>query len=468
MTKLVSANAGRPLGHAAFKSLAMGGIAALVLAIAAPAAFAQSVPALPEVEGPIGSSADDMQHPSRRGPTLGQDTPQAWPAYGEPEFHNYIEDEFFISGEANGAPYTTRIVVRRPADIDDFSGYASIETLHPAQSAQMWMATRVGGMMNGHAYIEVVNTPGLIGSLQAYNGERYAGLSIEGAVTEEGQTDPAQNEIIAQVAYLMQTANPLGDEWNVEHMVISGASATSRTAMNFMEQENGNAAYQMDDGSSLIDAMYVWDTNGPSQDVLDSVYDVPVIILATQTEWDDGTRTFPADSEDYRLYQVAGMPHLESREMYEAGWNECTLPIDNFMFNAMVFMGLDYMHGWLEEGQEPPMAERIEFEGDAENAAIVLDEHGNAAGGMRSPQVEVPWETFSTPNEGNFVCGLMGTATPLPDDQLAQMYPTPAEYAAQLVAQTSRLIDEGWFPPEYIFEISAEIERFASRGNTND
>ena len=463
MTKLYSRE---PCGRFALKSAAMSSIATLALTMAASAVLAQSVPALPDVEGPVSADETDMQHPSRRGPTLGQETPQEWPAYGEPAFHDYVEDEFFISGQANGEPYTTRIVFRRPADIDDFSGYASIETLHPAQSAQMWMATRIGGMMNGHAYIEVVNTPGLIGSLQAYNAERYADLAIEDAVTEEGQADPAQNEIIAQVAYLMQTASPLGAEWNVEHMVISGASATSRTAMNFMEQENGNSAYRMDDGSSLIDAMYVWDTNGPSQDALDTIYDVPVIILATQTEWDDGTRTFPADSEDYRLYQVAGMPHLESREMYEAGWNECTLPIDNFMFNAMVFMGMDYMYNWLTEGQEPPMADRIEFEGDAENAAIGLDEHGNAAGGMRSPQVNVAWETFSTPNEGNFVCGLMGTAIALPDDQIAQMYPTTADYAEQLVAQTNRLIDEGWFPAEYIFEIGKEIERFASRDST--
>lgn len=462
--------AAKPFNY--FRSLALAGIATGALLAGASAALAQSTPDLPEVEGPIASSADDMQHPSRRGPLLGQETPMEWPEQGEPEFFDYVEDEFFISGEANGAPYTTRIVFRHPADPADFSGYVSIETLHPAQSAQMWMASRIGGMMNGHAYVEVDNTPGLIDSLKAYNAERYADLAIEGSETVEGQPDPAANPIIAQVAHLVKTANPLGEEWNAEWLVMSGASATSRTAMNFMTQEDGNPAYQMEDGSSLIDAMYVWDTNGPTQEELDASYDVPVIILATQSEWDDGTRTFPADSdaegEQYRLYQVAGMPHLESREMYEAGWQECTLPIDSFMYNAMIFQGMDFMYNWLANGEAPPMADRIEFEGDAEDSAIVTDEFGNAVGGVRSPQVEVPWETFSTPNDGNFVCTLMGTSEPLPDDQLAELYSSPGDYAKQLTDATLGLIEEGWFPAEYLYEISAEVERFAEAVGSED
>jgi len=468
----VTAQITMPAAMRQVSRLALAGVAASALFAAATGAFAQELPTLPTVEGPIASDADNMQHPSRRGPTLGQETPMEWPEAGEPDYFNYVEDEFFISGESNGAPYTTRIVFRHPADPEDFSGYVSIETLHPAQSAQTWMATRIGGMMNGHGYVEVVNTPGLIDSLKAYNGERYADLAIEGSQTVEGQPDPAANPIIAQAAYLMKTANPLGEEWNAAWMVMSGASATSRTAMNFMTQENGNRAYEMDDGSSLIDAMYVWDTDGPSTEELADIYEVPVIILSTQTEFMDGTRSFAQDSDaegdQYRLYQVAGMPHLESREMYEAGWQDCTMPIDSFMYNAMVFQGLDYMYNWLAEGEAPPMADRIAFEGDAEDSPIVLDEFGNATGGVRSPQVEVPWETFSTPNDGGFVCTLMGVAEPLSEEQLASLYDSPGDYAKQLTDATLRLIEEGWFPAEYLYELPKEIERFADHMGSDE
>src|SRR5690606_31445837 len=94
-----------------FRTFALGGVAACALALAAPAAFAQEVPPLPSVEGPIAADDSNLQHPSRRGPTIGQDAPREWPAYGEPGFYNYVEDEFFISGEAGGAPYSTRIVI---------------------------------------------------------------------------------------------------------------------------------------------------------------------------------------------------------------------------------------------------------------------------------------------------------------------------------------------------------------------
>ncbi|WP_373355496.1 alpha/beta hydrolase domain-containing protein [Pseudoroseicyclus sp. CXY001] len=435
--------------------------------MAASGAFAQEVPAMPEVSGPIATTLGDMAHPSRRGPTLGQNPPMDWPADREPAFFDYVEDEFFITGEANGAPYTTRFVFRHPADPEAFSGYVSIETLHPAQSAQMWMASRVGGMMNGHGYVEVVNTPGLIGSLQAYNPGRYADLAIEGAVTEQGQPDPAQNEIIAQIANLVQVANPLGDDWNAEYLVMSGASATSRTAMNFMEAENGANAWQAEDGSPIIDAMYVWDTDGPTQEVLDSTYSVPVIILSTETEFMDGPRVFAEDSDEegsqFRLYQVAGMPHLESREMYEAGWSDCTDPIDDFWYNAMVFQGLDWMYDWLAEGEAPPMADKIQYESEEVDAAIVRDEYGNAMGGVRSPQVEVPRETFTTPNAGGFVCTLMGISVPLDAETLGGLYTSPGDYRAQLTEATVELIEDGWFPEEYLFEIEEEVERYAEQ-----
>ena len=442
------------------------------LAALSGAALAQDVPQLPTAEGPIAEEVGNLMHPSRRGPTIGQATASDWPIEGEPEYFNYVEDEFFVSGEANGEPYTTRIVFRHPANPDDFSGFTAIETLHPAQSAQMWMATRIGGMLNGHGYIEVDNTPGLIGSLQAFNAPRYEDLAIEGAVTEEGQPDPSANQIIAQVAYLMKTANPLGDEWNADWLVMTGASATSRTAMNFMEQESGEPAYQMPDGSSLMDAMYVWDTNGPTREELDNVYEVPVIILATQTEWmpsGEGeqpvTRDFPEDSnapgDQYRLYQVAGMPHLEAREMQEFGTGACAQPLDHFMFNALVYQGLEHMYEWLAEDMPPPMAERVAFESAEPNAPFVTDEFGNVVGGVRSPQLEVPTHTFITPNPGEgFLCGLSGTVEPLTEAQLQGLYTSAGDYADQLTEAANRLAGERWFPSEYLFEITDEIDRF--------
>jgi hypothetical protein len=42
----------------------------------------------------------------------------------------YRTEEYFVSGTANGAPYATRIIVRRPTDVNAFSGVVVSEALH--------------------------------------------------------------------------------------------------------------------------------------------------------------------------------------------------------------------------------------------------------------------------------------------------------------------------------------------------
>jgi len=44
---------------------------------------------------------------------------------------NYVTKEYFVSGTANGQPYKTRIVIRKPADNAKFSGLVLAESMHP-------------------------------------------------------------------------------------------------------------------------------------------------------------------------------------------------------------------------------------------------------------------------------------------------------------------------------------------------
>src|SRR4029453_356649 len=45
---------------------------------------------------------------------------------------NYVTKEYFVSGTANGQPYKTRIVIRKPADNSTFSGLVLAESMHPS------------------------------------------------------------------------------------------------------------------------------------------------------------------------------------------------------------------------------------------------------------------------------------------------------------------------------------------------
>ena len=75
-----------------------------------------------------------------------------WPI--SPTF-GYVQEEFFISGTTSGGiAYTTRMLVRRPASPDDFSGTVIAESIRSTATRSMW-SLRDYIMRSGHAYVEI-------------------------------------------------------------------------------------------------------------------------------------------------------------------------------------------------------------------------------------------------------------------------------------------------------------------------
>ena len=75
-------------------------------------------------------------------------TPSLAPGKGLPAFA-YETHEYLISGTASGEPYTTRLVVRRPADMSKFSGLVLTEAMHGSGSAHMFEFTSIYTMASG-------------------------------------------------------------------------------------------------------------------------------------------------------------------------------------------------------------------------------------------------------------------------------------------------------------------------------
>ena len=93
-------------------------VAALLPAFALIAHAQAIVVPIPAVEGPI-TGPGDMQPGIRPGPegtNLGD--------------FDYIDEEYFVSGIAAGAPYKTRIVIRRPKSPEKFTGIVVSEPTH--------------------------------------------------------------------------------------------------------------------------------------------------------------------------------------------------------------------------------------------------------------------------------------------------------------------------------------------------
>ena len=84
-------------------------------------------------------------------------TPSMPPGKGLAAF-SYEVKEYFVSGTANGQPYKTRLVVRRPANAVAFSGLVLAESMHSSGAAHMFEFTSTYTMSSGHAAVEMLTT----------------------------------------------------------------------------------------------------------------------------------------------------------------------------------------------------------------------------------------------------------------------------------------------------------------------
>jgi hypothetical protein len=102
---------------------------------------------------------------------------------------------------------------------------------------------------------------------------------------------------------------------------------------------------------------------------------------------------------------------------------------------------------WASGGPPPPRAPRIEV-AEGEPPTIVRDEFGNARGGIRLPQLEVPTATLSgEPGGGPGFCSLFGFTAAFDAAKLASLYPTRRDYVAKFDKATDRAVEQGFIRP---------------------
>ena len=204
--------------------------ALLALLTAAPALAQIAGPvALPSVTGPIPVTADSYPLMASNKLQVVVDLPAA----------GYVEEEFFVSGRANvydwaadggvmvktpGAPYTTRIMLRRPADPARFSGNViSRSQRRRVDFSFSWGVSHDYFMENGDAWVAITYSPENLQALQTFNPTRYAPLSMANPTANE-RCAPGPNgvaaaapleeglrwDIISQVGALLKAARPGG------------------------------------------------------------------------------------------------------------------------------------------------------------------------------------------------------------------------------------------------------------------
>jgi hypothetical protein len=376
-------------------------------------------------------------------------TPSLPPGKGLAAF-KYELKEYFVSGTANGQPYRTRLVVRRPINAGAFSGLVLAESMHGSGSAHMFEFTSTYTMSSGHAAVEILTTNPA--QFVQHNQARYKDLQIAG-----GQA----SEILAQVGALVRTGTPLGG-LKVRKMVLSGTSMSAGTLINYLP---AHRVFRTTDMQRIYDGFYPTSNGGLVPEI-----DVPVVHMPTMLEVAAPNITDRADSDEpgkqYRMYQVAGMAHIDTRDSVRLKPNPCTLPLSDFPHQAYVAVGLHHLLQWVDKGTVPPRAERIARDNDEQNdgSRMTLDEHGNPRGGIRTPYVDVPVAKYGLrptavtpviPNASAYVtaggqqaanqmCGLSGTQIPIDPAKLKELYKTKKAYVNRFEDRVKELERAGW------------------------
>ena len=395
----------------------------------------------------------------------------------------YTESEYVLSGVAStytgpatgpavvagqGAPYSTRLLVRQPTDPSRFSGRVMVEPLNTSGGAEIDVVwAQIGPMLEaeGDAWIGVTERAGAVDALKTFDAERYASLDLP--------VNDYAWDILRQVGALTKVggaANPLG-ELMAEHTYMGGFSQSGVEVATFAGAFGDTAS--MSDGTAVYDG-YLPAGHAASLTPLQSgasplpkfefasmpAIAVPVIDLETQSDVEGfeaeidpttvytnpgGAQVRRADSDTsddkYRLHEVAGAPH--AAKIPGCDGDSSTFPTAYFLRGAAASL-----FAWAEEGTAPAEAPRLELATTGVVSLSAVDENGNAVGGVRSPFLDVPLVTYEVHSTPGALCQLSGRETPLTAAVLGQRYSGVDDYMSRFTESLDATVDAGYLRAE--------------------
>jgi alpha/beta hydrolase family protein len=342
------------------------------------------------------------------------------------------------------------------------------EAMHPSGAAHMFEFTSTYTMSSGHAAIEVV-TAGL-DVLVSHNKERYQDLKVE---------QDQVSEVLAQIGGMIkrnQNDSPLAG-LSIRKMILAGTSATAAVLIRYLP---AHMVYRTPDMKSIYDGFMPTSTGANVPQV-----DVPLIQVPTMTEVSTGTVTARQDGDSagdqFRVYEFAGMAHVDSRDSVRFRPDPCKHPVSQFPLQAYMSVALHHLFEWVDKGRVPPRAERMLLDRNVTNdgSLMALDDRGNPMGGIRTPYVDVPtaklgvrneaaappipdpsaWIAARGPAAAAQMCGLAGYQMRFSEDQLKKSYSNKKSYQDRVARRVDELEKAGWSLPMYRDVILADATK---------
>jgi len=409
----------------------------------------------------------------------------------------YTQSEFFLSGNASSyapttalgsdgkwqvapattAPYSTRIVVYRPADPARFNGTVVVEWLNVSagvDAAPDWIFSHNELIRDGFAWVGVSAQAAGVAAAKAADPVRYAALSHPGDSYSYDIFSQAGQAIRDDAAQILGGLRPRAVLAEGESQSAARLTTYIDAIQPLAHEYDGFLVHSRFAGSAALSQAPQADIPTPSVVYFRPHLGVPV--LAAETETDLLALGYladqQADSAGFRLWEVAGASHADyyvatagltddgrgtaGQEEFNAMLNPptslpgftCANPINTGEEHYVIDSAQYWLNRWVTTGQAPPAAPRLQVTESGSAPAFVLDANGNVEGGVRTPAVDAPVATLSGLGQsGTSFCFLFGTTTPFGAAKLAALYPTHAAFVTRWAADTIAGVAGGFIRP---------------------
>lgn len=421
--------------------------------------------------------------------------------------HGYKEEEYFFRGtsdvyEETGRhekkvihaenPYANRLLVRRPEDMENFSGDIVVEILNATAGFdldRMWVLCGKELMRSGAVYVGITSKPDMLDALRLFDPERYEELTWEVSYEIEQQYEPENIllklkhlecetglfwDMLRDAAAELKEGSRLLKTEKKRYLYLFGwsqsANYISTYIRYFHDQDKIFDGYLSAGGvHHFVTPLHQGEVGKPMDVSLTKIERMPVPYIAVQTETENADfggyecRQENSDAEDmkYRIYELAGATHdtkfslldyyENDEKMRKIGLiprygGEGILPND-YPYQYLMYGICRYLFHWVKNGILPPRAERIHLDEQKKNRR---DEYGNVIGGVRLPLLDHPLCTYCPTSVVRMEDGteavnpVFGHEEVFPEEQLVKMYGSLGYYREKITEKLQKLVGDGY------------------------
>jgi hypothetical protein len=358
------------------------------------------------------------------------------------------------------APYTTRIAVYRPINPKRFNGTVVVEWLNVSggtDDAPDWTLSHNELIRDGFAWVGVSAQQAGVASAKKTDPAEYSALSHPGDSFSYDIFSQAGRTVRGDASQVLTGLRP-------RTLIAAGESQSAGRLMTYIDAvqpithvyQGFLVHSQFGTGAPLSQAPQA-DSAAPTPTTIRSDIGVPVFEFETETDVDNSNltdRLHYGNPKWFHLWEIAGSSHydyyglaigpddtgngqgavknlaaMQNPTRMPVGGFNCKVPINTGGTHWALDAAVKWLQRWVVNGKPPPQAPLL---ATVHSSPVVfkLDAHGNALGGVRTPQVDAPIAALGSQGNSGGFCFLFGSTVPFGTAQLLRLYPNHTKFVS--------------------------------------